>query len=75
MQAKLSPSQFRTFKACSADLASGNISPKSFHAAIVKLGLATSVPQLMALCPSDIRRKQVLDAHDQYIASGAWFHT
>lgn len=71
MQAKLSPSQFRTFKACSADLASGNTTPQRYHATIVKLGLATSIPQLVQFCPSDIRRSQVMAAHQEYINFGA----
>jgi hypothetical protein len=71
LQAKLSPSQFRTFKACSSDLASGGISAKSYHTAMVKLGLATCIPLLMNADPSGARRREVMAVHDEYISSGS----
>jgi hypothetical protein len=69
-QAKLDEGNFEAFKACSGKFVRGSISAKAYHDTVVRLGLASDVGQLMALCPNEARRREVLAIHDDYVKHG-----
>lgn len=69
LQARLTTPQFKEFREKTGAFMRGKLDAEELHAACCSLGLATEVPHMMALCPSEELHSKMMCVHTTYVES------